>query len=221
VAPDVDEVHWMLYVVHLGKRFTASACAQIIDDLATEGIEAALYCQPLHQQFHTASWAGQRGQLPLTERIADRALALPLHATLTPDTCASSCKTLKDSVGQRRRRCRHLLNPGIPCPYDTLTDLPDQPDRRPARRHAGALPGPGDAGLCSGPARRPTRWRWPTALTAKMSVPGKIKQPADRGGAVHRELQAPQDPGQGMNEAFAPQAAPSPLHRWLAGCARP
>ena len=29
VAPDVDSVHWMLYTVHLGKRFTASACAQI------------------------------------------------------------------------------------------------------------------------------------------------------------------------------------------------
>jgi perosamine synthetase len=69
----------MLYVVHLGKRFTASACAQIVDDLATECIEAALYCQPLHQQFHYRSRAGQRGQLPLTERIADRALALPLH----------------------------------------------------------------------------------------------------------------------------------------------
>ena len=38
VGPDVDAVHWMLYLVHLGKRFTASACAEIVEDLATECI---------------------------------------------------------------------------------------------------------------------------------------------------------------------------------------
>ena len=75
-APDVDEVHWMLYVVHLGKRFTASALAQIVDDLATECVEVVPYCQPLHQQFAYTQQGHQRGQLPLTERIADRALAL-------------------------------------------------------------------------------------------------------------------------------------------------
>ncbi len=97
VAPDVDEVHWMLYVVHLGKRFTASACAEIIEDLATECIEAALYSQPLHQQFHYTQRGHRRGQLPLVERIADRALALPLHGALTPDHVRFIVKTLKDS----------------------------------------------------------------------------------------------------------------------------
>ena len=33
VAPGVDAVHWMLYIVHLGKRFTVSACAEIVEDL--------------------------------------------------------------------------------------------------------------------------------------------------------------------------------------------
>jgi len=97
VAPGVDEVHWMLYVVHLGKRFTASACAQIVEDLATECIEAALYCQPLHQQHHYRQQGWVRGALPLAERIADRALALPLHAGLTPEHVEFVVKTLKDS----------------------------------------------------------------------------------------------------------------------------
>ncbi|MBK8763346.1 MAG: DegT/DnrJ/EryC1/StrS family aminotransferase [Burkholderiaceae bacterium] len=97
VAPDVDEVHWMLYLVHLGKRFTASACAQIIDDLGTECIESVLYCQPLHQQFHYQSMGWQRGQFPLVERIADRALALPFHARLAADHVKFIVKTLKDS----------------------------------------------------------------------------------------------------------------------------
>jgi len=97
VAPDVDEVHWMLYLVHLGKRFTASACAQIVDDLATELIEVVPYCQPLHQQFHYGQQGWKRGQFPLTERIADRALALPLHSHLEPDHVKFIVETLKDS----------------------------------------------------------------------------------------------------------------------------
>jgi perosamine synthetase len=96
-APDVDEVHWMLYVVHLGKRFTASAVAQIVDDLATEHIEVVPYCQPLHQQFAYTQQGWQRGRLPLTERIADRALALPLHGHLEADHVEFIVQTLKDS----------------------------------------------------------------------------------------------------------------------------
>ncbi|MBI5257431.1 MAG: aminotransferase class I/II-fold pyridoxal phosphate-dependent enzyme [Burkholderiales bacterium] len=97
VAPDVQEVHWTLYLVHLGKRFTPSACAEIVEDLATEMIESVLYCQPLHQQFHYMQQGWRRGQFPLCERIADRALALPFHSALAPDHLKFIVKTLKDS----------------------------------------------------------------------------------------------------------------------------
>ena len=97
VAPGVDQVRWMLMVVHLGKRFTASACAEVIEDLATECIESAMYSQPLHQQFFYTQQGHHRGQLPLTERIADRALALPLHGQLAPDHVRFIVQTLKDS----------------------------------------------------------------------------------------------------------------------------
>lgn len=97
VAPEVDEVHWMLYTVHLGKRFTVSACEQIVEDLAAESIEAALYCRPMHQQFHYAALGWRRGQLPLVERIADRAIALPFHAGLAADHVKFIVRTMKDS----------------------------------------------------------------------------------------------------------------------------
>jgi dTDP-4-amino-4,6-dideoxygalactose transaminase len=93
----VDGVHWMLFMVHLGKRFTASACAQIVEDLAEELIECVLYCQPLHQQFAYQQLGWRRGQFPLAERIADRALGLPFHAQLTADHVKFIVKTLKDS----------------------------------------------------------------------------------------------------------------------------
>ncbi|MBB5462576.1 MULTISPECIES: DegT/DnrJ/EryC1/StrS aminotransferase family protein [Paraburkholderia] len=102
VAEDVEEVHWMLYVVHLGKRFTQSARAQMIDDMKSCGIETVAYSHPLHQQFHYMN-AGdaigrKSGLLPDTERIGDRALALPLHTLLDTDQVKYIVKTLKDTA---------------------------------------------------------------------------------------------------------------------------
>lgn len=97
IGAGVDEIHWMTYLVHLGKRFTASARAQIVDDLAACGIESAPYCLPLHQQFHYERYGCRRGQLPDTERIGDRALALPFHGHLDPGQVGFVVKSLKDA----------------------------------------------------------------------------------------------------------------------------
>lgn len=102
LAEDVDEVHWMLYVVHLGKRFTASARTQMIDDLRSCGVETAAYSHPLHQQFfymNVGEAIGRkRGLLPDTDRIGDRALALPLHTQLDATQIKYIVKTLKDTA---------------------------------------------------------------------------------------------------------------------------
>lgn len=102
LAEDVDEVHWMLYVVHLGKRFSGSARAQMIDDLRSCGVETAAYSHPLHQQFfymNTGDAIGQkRGLLRDTDRIGDRALALPLHTQLDAAQVKYIVTTLKDTA---------------------------------------------------------------------------------------------------------------------------
>ncbi|MFZ3084551.1 DegT/DnrJ/EryC1/StrS family aminotransferase [Rhodoferax ferrireducens] len=103
ISEDVDEVHWMLYVVHLGKRFSGSARAQMIDDLLSCGIEAVAYSHPLHQQFfymNSGDAIGrQRGQLLRdTDRISDRALALPLHTQLDEIQVKYIVTTLKDTA---------------------------------------------------------------------------------------------------------------------------
>lgn len=96
IADDVDEVHWMVWQVHLGTRFTASARKQIVDDLNREHIEAAPFCKPLHQQFFYQQQGWKRGDLPLAERIGDRALALPFHAQLDEDAVRFIVGALKD-----------------------------------------------------------------------------------------------------------------------------
>jgi dTDP-4-amino-4,6-dideoxygalactose transaminase len=98
VGTEVDEVNWMIWVVHLGTRFTASARKQIVEDLASAHIEAAPYCKPLHQQFFYQQAGWKRGQLPLAERIGDRALALPFHAGLDDDAVRFIVETLIDTA---------------------------------------------------------------------------------------------------------------------------
>ena len=97
VAPDVDEVHWISFVVHLGTRFTRSGRNQIVDDLATEQVEVLAYCNPLHLQYFYGTLGHKKGDLFVTEKVADRSLALPFHAHLDSDTVHFIVSTTKDS----------------------------------------------------------------------------------------------------------------------------
>jgi perosamine synthetase len=97
LAENIDEVHWMLYKIHLGKRFTGSARNQIIEDMDSNNVETAIYCVPLHQQFHYQQQGWHRGLLPNTERIGDRSLVLPFHTHLDEDEITYIVKTLKDA----------------------------------------------------------------------------------------------------------------------------
>lgn len=97
IGPDVDEVYWMLYLVHLGTRFTRTMRNQIIEDLASQEVEAAAWCQPLHQQFYYSCFGCKRGDLLLTEKIADRCIALPLHGHLNADEVHFIVQAAKDA----------------------------------------------------------------------------------------------------------------------------
>ncbi|BBU61185.1 polysaccharide biosynthesis protein [Methylosinus sp. C49] len=97
IAPDVEEVHWFLYVVHLGTRFSRSSRDQIIEDLQTEKIDAAAYSHPLHLQRYYFDLGYRRGNFFVTEKVADRAVALPFHAHLTENQIAFIVGTMKDA----------------------------------------------------------------------------------------------------------------------------
>ena len=96
-APEVTEVNWFLYLVHLGTRFTRSSRDAIIEDLRVEEVEAAAYCHPLHLQRHYFDLGYRRGDYFVTEKVADRAVALPFHTHLTEDQIAFIVETMKDA----------------------------------------------------------------------------------------------------------------------------
>jgi dTDP-4-amino-4,6-dideoxygalactose transaminase len=94
-APEATEVHWFVYEVHLGTRFSRSSRDAIVEDLRAQGIEAASYCQPMHLQ----SYYRERGanRCPTAERVADRTLVLPFHPRLDEEEIAFIIETMKES----------------------------------------------------------------------------------------------------------------------------
>jgi hypothetical protein len=97
VGPDVTEVNWFLYVVHLGTRFSRSSRDAIVEDLRVEQVEAAAYCHPLHLQRHYFETGHRRGDYFVTEKVADRAVALPFHTHLTEDQISFIVETMKEA----------------------------------------------------------------------------------------------------------------------------
>ncbi len=97
ITPEVDQCHWFLYVVHLGTRFTRSSRDAIVEDLRQEKLEACAYAHPLHLQRYYFDLGYRRGDLFVTEKVADRAVALPFHAHLTEEQVAFIVGTMKDA----------------------------------------------------------------------------------------------------------------------------
>ncbi len=97
VAPGVTEVNWFLYVVHLGTRFSRSSRDAIVDDMRVEQVEAAAYSNPLHLQRHYFELGYRRGDYFVTEKVADRAVALPFHTHLSEDQIEFIVGTMKDA----------------------------------------------------------------------------------------------------------------------------
>ncbi len=97
IGPDVTEVHWFLYLVHLGTRFSKSSRDAIVNDLHTERVEAAAYCQPQHLQAFYTNLGYRKGDCKVTEKVSDRIIALPFHAHLSEDQVGFIVQTAKDA----------------------------------------------------------------------------------------------------------------------------
>jgi len=81
--------------------------------------------------------------------------------------------------------------------------------------------GPGLLALCTGPAPPADPVALAGQLTAKVSVPGKIKNRLTAAAQFIENFKHRKTLVKGMGEAFALQATPSPLHAWLATLGSP
>ncbi|CAD5371944.1 SIR2 family protein [Rubrivivax sp. A210] len=81
--------------------------------------------------------------------------------------------------------------------------------------------GPGLLSLCEGAAPPAHPLALATALTAKVAVPGKIKNRLTAAAQFIENFKHRKTLVKAMNEIFALQAEPSALHRWLAALPAP
>jgi SIR2-like domain len=81
--------------------------------------------------------------------------------------------------------------------------------------------GPGLLGLCVGATPPTDTLALAAVLTAKVSVPGKIRNRLTAAAQFIENFKHRKTLVKAMNEAFVVQAEPSPLHRWLAALPAP
>ena len=81
--------------------------------------------------------------------------------------------------------------------------------------------GPQMLALCEGPTPPVDPLALAAVLTAKVSVPGKIKNRLTAAAQFIENFKHRKTLVKGMTEAYAVQADPSPLHRWLAALPAP
>jgi len=87
---------WFVYVVTLQEGLDRDT---VIRNLEKEGIPARGYFSPIHLQPYIRKMFGYKGgELPVTENIAKRTLALPFHNNLTEEEIEEVLKALKDAV---------------------------------------------------------------------------------------------------------------------------
>lgn len=90
---------WFVFVIRLTDDFSQPQRDLLIAQLRQAGIGASPYFTPIHlQPFYQSDLGCRPGQLPITERIGERSLAIPFHTKLTDPQVDHVCKTLKDLI---------------------------------------------------------------------------------------------------------------------------
>jgi perosamine synthetase len=116
LAPDKDiilptselaggEISWFVYVIRLAERFSPVQRDEIIRAMTARGIACGRYFAPVHLQ---AAYDGARPSLAVTERVADRTIALPFFNALK--------ETELDEVGTALHECIALQGSAAAAP---------------------------------------------------------------------------------------------------------
>jgi len=83
-------------VIELKRIYGVRERDQIIGKLKKEGIQASNYFPSIHlQKFYKKTFGYKKGDLPVSEYVSDRVIALPLHNNLKEKEIAYISKKLK------------------------------------------------------------------------------------------------------------------------------
>ena len=80
-----DQASFFVYVIRLAEEFTQASRDAVLGHLRAEKISCNNYFVPIHTQPYISEILGTKhGDFPITEHVAERTIALPFFANLTP-----------------------------------------------------------------------------------------------------------------------------------------
>lgn len=89
-------ISWFVYVVRLADRYSQTKRDALLQSLTRHGIGCARYFAPIHLQPAYAAWSSFN--LPVTQAVAARTLALPFFNRLTAEQQGYVCGTLAREI---------------------------------------------------------------------------------------------------------------------------
>lgn len=93
------QMSWFVYVVRLTDRFNDDNRNQILNRLREEGLGCSNYFTPIHLQPFIAGELGTKlGDFPITEKVAERTIALPFHNNLPREDVETVCRSLNAAL---------------------------------------------------------------------------------------------------------------------------
>jgi perosamine synthetase len=105
ILPTIDDdtvMSWFVFVVRLTGDLEMADRDAILAYLRNHHIGCSNYFPPIHlQPFYMKDHGTKRGDFPITERVADRTIALPFHNRLTRMEIENVVGHLKQAIGHR------------------------------------------------------------------------------------------------------------------------
>src|SRR4030095_16905657 len=92
---DDEHMSWFVFVVRLNDLFEAGDRDEVMKELRAEGIGCNNYFPPIHLQPYVAKQFGFKDRdLPMTEHVSARTLALPFFGSMTTRQIDRVCDVL-------------------------------------------------------------------------------------------------------------------------------
>jgi perosamine synthetase len=105
ILPTIDDqtvMSWFVFVVRLTGDLDAADRDAILQYLRQHHVGCSNYFPPIHlQPFYVKDHGFKRGDFPITERVADRTIALPFHNRLTTMEIENVAHHLKQAISHR------------------------------------------------------------------------------------------------------------------------
>jgi len=96
------KISWFVYVIRLAEKFSRVQRDAIVEAMGKRGIACGRYFAPIHLQ---RPYKTKDCKLPVTENVADRAIALPFFNALSESqldaVCSALCECLERAGGRK------------------------------------------------------------------------------------------------------------------------